>query len=64
MPSQQPGSSREPHIYFSNAEEIAHWMRVLNCSETQLRAAVAAVGTHVPAIQRYLKLRKLFSEAP
>lgn len=57
MSSQQPGSAREPHVYFANPQEIAHWTSVLSCTEEQLRAAVLAVGTHIPTIRHYLRLR-------
>ncbi|RZJ88762.1 MAG: DUF3606 domain-containing protein, partial [Hymenobacter sp.] len=59
MPSQQPGSPREPHVYFANSKEIAHWLEVLNCTEEQLRTAVTAVGTHIPTIRHYLRLRRV-----
>lgn len=34
--------------------EVRHWMRVLRCTEAQLYAAVAAVGTDVETVQKYL----------
>ncbi|NML65476.1 DUF3606 domain-containing protein [Hymenobacter sp. RP-2-7] len=62
MPSQQFGSPREPHVYFANPQEVAHWLNVLNCTEEQLRAAALAVGTHIPTIRHYLKFRQILPQ--
>lgn len=42
-------------ITLDKAYEVRHWMRVLACSELQLRQAVKAVGTREEDVRRYLQ---------
>lgn len=38
----------------SDDDEIAYWCGELGCTEAALRAAIAAVGTHVAALREHL----------
>jgi len=38
--------------------EVRYWCGKWGCSEAQLRAAVAAVGTSATAVERYLRGRQ------
>jgi Protein of unknown function (DUF3606) len=45
-------------ISVSDATEIAFWCQKLNCSETQLRAAVKMVGFTVSKVRAHLAQRR------
>ena len=42
-------------VHMDDPLEMAYWCRELGCTEAALRAAVAAVGTHVAAVREALK---------
>ncbi|GKT24734.1 MULTISPECIES: DUF3606 domain-containing protein [Comamonadaceae] len=44
-------------ISLSEDYEIRDWMRSLNCTEEELRAAVKAVGNSAQAVRSYLANR-------
>jgi len=41
-------------IDINDPAEVRNWCQALGCSEAQLRAAVAAVGTSGAAVRRHL----------
>lgn len=45
-------------ISVSEASEVAFWCQKLNCSETQLRAAVKMVGFTVSKVRAHLAQRR------
>ena len=38
--------------------EVAYWCKTLHCNEAELKAAVAAVGSHVTAVREHLAATK------
>jgi hypothetical protein len=38
--------------------EVQYWCRELHCTEEQLKAAVAQVGSHVSAVRQQLELHQ------
>jgi hypothetical protein len=48
------GPSDASRIDLDIAFDIRFWMRKLRVNEEQLRRAVAAVGSRVPAVKRFL----------
>jgi hypothetical protein len=42
------------NIYLHNAHEVHYWTLALDCTEQQLRSAVAVVGANAEAVRRYL----------
>lgn len=53
-----PDEIQEPldhgRINLMEAHEVRYWCRELHCTEEELRAAVAKVGTHVAAVREAL----------
>jgi hypothetical protein len=45
-------------ISLSQAYEVRDWCKSLGCTETQLRAAVAAVGNSARKVREYLAKHK------
>jgi len=45
-------------ISLKEAYEVRDWCKALNCTETQLRAAVAAVGHSAVKVRAYLAARR------
>ena len=58
MTTQEPPDSFQPldpgRINTVDPVELKYWCRQLNCSEAQLREAIAKVGAHVTAVRDQL----------
>ncbi|QVW70557.1 DUF3606 domain-containing protein [Myxococcus xanthus] len=48
------GSPDRDLINLSQPHEVSYWCGALGCTESQLRAAVAAVGNSAKAVRKYL----------
>jgi hypothetical protein len=48
------GPADRSRINVNETWEVAYWTRELGCTESQLRAAVRAVGVSVAAVRKYL----------
>ena len=53
MNATQPGMEPD-HIDLNDPKACADWARKLDCSESQLREAVKAVGTEAGAVEMHL----------
>jgi hypothetical protein len=56
--SGQEGPKDPVRIDVSDVEEVAHWSRVLGCSDAELRAAVAAAGPLAERVRHWLTRQK------
>ena len=45
----------DPRIDVREAHELRYWTGMLNCSEAELRAAIAAVGDSPKSVHRYVR---------
>ena len=46
-------------IDLNQSAEVHHWRKALGCTETQLRASVAAVGNSARKVREFLAKHKL-----
>lgn len=52
------GPQDRSRVNVNEAWEVGYWCTKFNCTETQLRAAVKAVGVMVTDVQNYLDARR------
>lgn len=45
----------DPRIDVREAHELRYWTGMLNCSEAELRAAIAAVGASPKSVHEYVR---------
>jgi hypothetical protein len=55
---QRKGPLDSRRINTSEAYEVAYWAKKFNCTDDELRGAVAAVGTSVAAVKAYFDGKK------
>ena len=46
----------QQRIDVNDPQEVANWCKALNCTKSELRAAVCAVGTSASAVRSWLAL--------
>jgi hypothetical protein len=52
------GTPDRDTISLAEAHEVHYWCQKFNCTESELRAAVAAVGKSAKAVEAYFKRKR------